>query len=57
MKIIGFVVAVAFFVGGIYLLGFAFQVPGYEAPVFMGGILLSAIGIAVPIHLLKRIDA
>ena len=57
MKIIGFVTSLVLFVGGIYVLGVAFTLPGYELVTFLGGILLSSIGIAIPVHLLKRIDA
>lgn len=57
MKIIGFVAALVFFLGGIYLFALAFQVPGYETLVFIGGILLISAGIAIPMHLMKRIDA
>lgn len=57
VKIIGFIVSFALFVGGIYMLAVAFSVPGYESVMFIGGILVSSIGIMIPIHLLKRIDA
>ncbi len=57
MKIIGFVVSLIVFIGGLYVLGLAFTLPGYELPTFLGGILLSSIGIAIPVHVLKRIDA
>ncbi|MDF1478632.1 hypothetical protein PYV02_05985 [Leifsonia sp. H3M29-4] len=57
MKIIGFIAALVFFLVGIYVLGLAFQVVGYETVVFIGGILLISIGVAIPMHLMKRIDA
>ena len=57
MKIIGFVAALVFFLAGIYVLALAFQIPGYETLVFIGGILLIAVGVAIPMHLMKRIDA
>lgn len=57
MKIIGFVAALVFFLAGIYMFALAFQVPGYETLVFIGGILLIALGVAIPMHLMKRIDA
>ena len=57
VKIIGFIVSFALFVGGIYMLAVAFSVPGYESVVFIGGILVSTLGVLIPIHLLKRIDA
>lgn len=56
MKIIGFLVALVFFVGGLYLLGLAFQVEGLETLVFLAGILAASVGLAIPFHVMKRID-
>jgi high-affinity Fe2+/Pb2+ permease len=57
VNIIGFIVAFVLFVGGIYIMGEAFYVEGLESLVFIGGILVSTIGAAIPIHIMKRIDA
>ena len=57
VKIIGFVVSLALFIGGIYLMGEAFNVKGLESLVFIGGILVTTLGCAIPLHLMKRIDA
>lgn len=57
MKILAFVVSLVVFVGGIYVMGSAFYVPGVEGLVFFAGILLCALGIVIPVHVLKRIDA
>jgi len=57
VKIIGFVVSLLLFVGGIYIMGEAFNVKGLETLVFIGGILVTTLGCAIPVHLLKRIDA
>lgn len=57
MNIIGFLVSIIIFIGGFYIMGSAFAVPGYEAPLFILGIVVSAIGFAIPVHLLKRIDS
>ena len=57
MKIIGFVVSLALFVGGIYMMGEAFNVEGLETLVFIGGILVTTLGCAIPVHLMKRIEA
>lgn len=57
MNIIGFVVSFALFVAGIYFMGSAFYVPGFEYLVFMGGILCTSLGVFLPIHILKRIDS
>ncbi|WP_394770446.1 hypothetical protein [Lacisediminihabitans sp.] len=56
MKIVAFVIALALFVGGILLFGYAFE-PGVEhGVVFFGGIVAVALSLAIPFHLLKRID-
>ena len=57
VKIIGFIVSLALFIGGIYLMGEAFNFAGIESLVFIAGILVTTIGCALPIHLFKRIDA
>ena len=56
MNIIGFVVSLALFVLGFYIMGNAFYVVGAEFPVFIGGILCSSLGLFIPAHILKRID-
>jgi uncharacterized membrane protein HdeD (DUF308 family) len=57
VKIIAFVIALALFVGGIVLMGYAFEPSVDHGVMFFGGILSVAVGLAIPIHLLKRIDA
>jgi len=56
VNIIAFVVSLALFVLGFYIMGSAFSVTGAEFAVFIGGILVSSIGVFIPIHILKRID-
>lgn len=56
MNIIGFIVSIALFVGGIYLMGSAFYVPNLELVVFLAGMFASILGVFIPIHVLKRID-
>lgn len=56
MKLIAFLVSLALFVGGIYLMGSAFFVPGLEAVLFVAGILITTAGLFVPVHILKRVD-
>lgn len=56
MNIIAFVVSIVLFVGGLYVMGEAFGAVGYELLVFLSGILLSSIAVAIPIHVLKRVD-
>lgn len=57
MNIFGFVISLALFVGGIYMMGEAFYVDGLESVVFMGGILVTSLGVFIPIHIMKRIDS
>jgi len=57
VNIFGFVISLALFVGGIYMMGEAFYVDGLESVVFMGGILVTSLGVFIPIHIMKRIDS
>ncbi len=56
MNGIAFVVALVLFVGGIVLFAYADQVPGFEAFVFFGGIVAISLSVAIPFHLMKRVD-
>lgn len=64
MHIIGFLVGIVLFVGGIVILGYSFEPLGFLLPfgfdpriaLFLGGIIVSSIGLAVPFHVMKRID-
>lgn len=57
MKIIAIIVALVFFIGGMYLFALAFQVPGLETLIFFAGIVAVSIALAIPVHVLKRVDA
>ena len=56
MNILAFLVALVLFVGGLLLMGYAFGATGYEAPMFFAGVLAVGAAIALPVHVLKRID-
>ena len=56
MNVIAFAVAIALFLGGLLLMGYSFYATGYEGPMFVSGILAVAASIALPVHVLKRID-
>lgn len=56
MNIIAFVVSLVLFVGGFYVMGSAFYVPGWESVLFVLGILCTTLGFIIPVHVLKRID-
>jgi hypothetical protein len=57
MNIVAFVIAFIFFIGGLLLMGYSFGVgvagPGF---MFLGGILAIAVAVAIPAHVMKRID-
>ena len=56
MNVIAFVVSLGLFVGGILLMGYSFSIEGLELLAFFAGILITSAGVALPIHVLKRID-
>jgi hypothetical protein len=51
---IAFALALILLVGGMWLVGFAFALPALQGLVFMGGILVICLALAVPVHLLTR---
>ncbi|MBH0053892.1 MULTISPECIES: hypothetical protein [unclassified Salinibacterium] len=57
MNIFGFVISFVLFVGGIYMMGEAFYVEGLESVVFIGGLLVTTLGVFIPIHVMKRVDS
>ena len=57
MNVIAFVISLALFVGGIWVMSAAFAMPGLELVVFFGGILLSTLGVFIPVHVLKRVNS
>ena len=57
MNVIAFIVSLALFVGGFFIMGESFNVIGAQGVVFAAGILVTALGVFIPIHILKRIDA
>ncbi|CAN5184352.1 hypothetical protein BH11ACT2_BH11ACT2_10170 [soil metagenome] len=57
MNVVAFIISFALFVVGIFLLGVAVGLPSNQGLVFFAGILVISLGIAVPIHILKRVDA
>lgn len=50
------ILAILGFVGGLLLMGYAFSTPGAEMAMFAGGILVIALSIGLPIHLLEKFD-
>lgn len=57
MKVIVFLIALAFFVGAFFLFGYSFEMPeAWRGPLFFSGILAVAVSLAIPFHLLERTD-
>ena len=56
LNVVTFIIAMAFFVFGMLLMGYAPGLPGLEAVVFFGGILSVAIAVAIPVNILGRGD-
>lgn len=56
MKVIALIAALVFFIGGLYLFALAFQAVGFEAIVFFAGIIAVSISLAIPFHVLNRVD-
>ena len=64
MHIIGFLVGMVLFIGGIVIMGYSFEPLGFLLPfgfdprivLFTAGIFVTSAGLAVPFHVMKRID-
>ena len=64
VHIIGFLVGIVLFVGGLVIMGYSFEPLGFMLPfgfdprmvLFIGGVFVSSAGLAVPFHVMKRID-
>lgn len=56
MNIVAFVLATVLFIGGIVLFGYGWDGTTFHVPVFVGGLLCIFASIAIPFHLLKRLD-
>ena len=44
------------FLGSFPVMSFAFQVPGYEAVIFAGGVLTSVFAWMIPMYILPRVS-
>ncbi|GAA1506963.1 hypothetical protein BJ978_003236 [Agromyces terreus] len=53
---IAFIISMAIFVFGMWLMGNATHIAGFEAIVFFAGILCVAIAVAIPMNVLGRSD-
>lgn len=46
----------AIFLGSFPVMSYAFQVPGYEALIFAGGILMAVFAWMIPLYILPRVS-
>ena len=56
MKVIALIVCFALFLGGLALMGYAAEFTGWEGITFFGGIIAIALAIAIPVHVLTKLD-
>jgi hypothetical protein len=54
VKVIVFIIALAFFIGGMLLMGYAFTLTAGMAIMFFGGIIAVSLSLAIPFHLLGK---
>jgi hypothetical protein len=52
MNVFYFIIAFVIFLGGLALFAFAFDVPQFQALMFLGGIAAISIALAIPFHIL-----
>ncbi len=57
MNVVATVIAMGFFVFGMWLMGTAPELASFQAAVFFGGILCVALAVAIPTSLLGRSDS
>jgi hypothetical protein len=56
VNVVAFLIAMGLFVFGMWLMGIAVGLVGFEALLFFGGILCVALAVAIPVSLLGRAD-
>ncbi len=56
MNILLNIITGALFIGSFPVMSFAFQVPGYEAVIFAGGLLMAVFAWMIPLYILPRIS-
>ena len=56
MQIVVWFFSFVIFVVGLLMMGYSFDTPGYELLMFLSGILVISIAVAIPAHVLKWIE-
>lgn len=50
------ILSISLFVGGLLIIGYAFAVPGMEAPIFFGGIISVTLAFLIPIVIVPALE-
>ena len=56
VNVVATIIAMGFFVFGMWLMGTAPELASFQAAVFFGGILCVALAVAIPVNILGRAD-
>jgi hypothetical protein len=56
MQIVVWFFSFVIFIGGLVMMGYSFEMPGYELVMFLGGILAVSLAVAIPAHVLKWME-
>ena len=56
MNLFAKILTAVLFIGSFPVMSYAFQVPGYEALIFGGGILMACFAWMIPLYILPRIS-
>ena len=56
MNLVAKLLTAALFVGSFPVMAYAFQVPGFEALIFGGGVLMASVAWMIPLYILPRIS-
>ena len=56
MNTVAKVLTAVLFIGSFPVMSYAFQVPGYEAVIFGGGVLMACAAWMIPLYILPRIS-
>lgn len=56
MNVVANILTAVLFLGSFPIMSFAFQVPGYEALIFAGGVLMACVAWMIPLYILPRIS-
>lgn len=56
MNVVANILTAVLFLGSFPIMSYAFQVPGYEALIFAGGVLMACVAWMIPLYILPRIS-